>query len=564
MKNKKYQDHARFIWKSYIAEKWPYYLVGIFSVLVTNIMQIWAPKNLGWIIDFFADKPLPEFFVGTTKEETFIYLFAALLVSRVLLNLFRFGWRISLGRQTHYAAAMLRQNVWEHARYFKKDDLNKRFSKGALMSASASDSMSARFVFGFTLIGITDVAFLGLFTFIAMGLIHLPMAIFSFLSLLFIPLLVNKLVKKESAQYRSIQETQSEFNDLSAQAVSTIKLQRLTQTGPFWERRLMNIAEIYRQKKLTGAWLSLQYTPIMGMATIVTYIFLFGLGIYYVFNNQMSVGEFISMQGLIFLIHDPLMGLGFIISEWKRAFTALERLSEVYLHEKEEFLLREGAKLDTNSTDVVLDVRDLSYSFENSKSLFSNLNFQLKKGQRLGITGPIGAGKSTLLNLLSGLDQSHNGSILFYGKPIGHYAHLDLRHTIAQVSQKPFLFADSIRVNVSMDQNLSDEEIWHFLDLAGLKEDILNFPDQLDTQLGEWGINLSGGQKQRLTLARSLARRPKVLFLDDCLSAVDTITEEKILKNLDENLKEATLIWVAHRDSTLKYCDFTFELKGDE
>ena len=101
---------------------------------------------------------------------------------------------------------------------------------------------------------------------------------------------------------------------------------------------------------------------------------------------------------------------------------------------------------------------------------------------------------------------------------------------------------------------MTDDEIWKVLDIAVLSEDVKNFPDQLDTQLGEWGINLSGGQKQRLTLARALARNPKLLFLDDCLSAVDTITEEKILKNLDRYLKDVTLVWVAHRQSTLKYC----------
>ena len=113
-----------------------------------------------------------------------------------------------------------------------------------------------------------------------------------------------------------------------------------------------------------------------------------------------------------------------------------------------------------------------------------------------------------------------------------------------------------------MDRDISDEAIWKYLDLAGLKEDVEGFPHKLDTQLGEWGINLSGGQKQRLTLARALARDPKLLFLDDCLSAVDTITEERILKNLDTHLKDVTLVWVAHRKSTLKYCNHTFELKA--
>ena len=563
MRNTKLHDDARFIWKSFLKERWFYYSLGALAVLLTNIMQILAPKNIGWIVDFFDKKPIPKFFVGSSQEETFLILFAVLSVSRVLINIFRWGWRITLGRQTHHAAALLRRKVWDHVRFFKKQDLERKFTKGVLMSATASDSLSARFVFGFTLVAIFDVAFLGVFTFITMAYIHLEMALLSFATLLFIPIFVRKLSKQEVEQYRLIQDILSQFNDLSSQAVSTVKLQRLTQTGPFWERRLMGIAERHRENRLKGVGLSLLYIPVMGAASVISYIVLFVLGIYFTFNDKMSAGEFISMQGLIFLLHDPLMSLGFIVSEWKKGFTALERLAEIYHHEKEEFLLKDGFKIDQGNHEVVLEVQNLAYRFSESDApLFQNLSFKLNRGERLGITGPIGSGKSTLVNVLTGLDRKIEGEVYLYGKTFEQYSHQELRDHVGYVHQKSFLFADSIKVNVAMNRHLSDEEVWKYLDIAGLKEDVMNFPNQLRTQLGEWGINLSGGQKQRLTLARALARNPKVLFLDDCLSAVDTITEERILKNLDKHLKDVTLIWVAHRKSTLKYCHQTFELKA--
>lgn len=561
MRNTKFHDHAFFIWKSFLKDRWITYSLGAFSVLLTNLMQILAPKNIGWIVDFFAKKPVPAFLTGANDKETFLILFIVLAVSRLLINIFRFMWRITLGRQTHYAAADLRRDVWEHVRYFKKVDLDRKFTKGVLMSASASDSLSARFIFGFTLVAVADVAFLGVFTFITMAYIHVPMALMSFVVLLFVPIFVRKLSKKEVEQYRQIQDTLSHFNDLSSQAVSTIKLQRLTQTGPFWERRLMNVADTHRAQKLKGIGLSLLYIPVMGAAAIISYIVLFVMGIYFTFNGTMSVGQFISMQGLIFLLHDPLMSLGFIISEWKKGFTALERLAEIYKHEKENFLLQQGDPIVEKEEKPVLSVKDLSFTFKESQPLFQNLSFELKKGERLGITGPIGSGKTTLVSILTGLERHNGGVVNFYGKPFSEYTHSDLRNYIGHVHQKAFLFADSIKVNVAMDRDMSDEDVWKYLDLAGLKEDVEGFPNKLQTQLGEWGINLSGGQKQRLTLARALARQPKLLFLDDCLSAVDTITEERILKNLDQHLKDVTLVWVAHRKSTLKYCNHTFELR---
>lgn len=153
-----------------------------------------------------------------------------------------------------------------------------------------------------------------------------------------------------------------------------------------------------------------------------------------------------------------------------------------------------------------------------------------------------------------------DGKIHFLGQEFDQYSHENLRRYIGHVPQRPFLFATSIRENITMDRKMDDSEIWRYLELAGLDQDVRNFPDQLDTPLGEWGINLSGGQKQRLTLARALARTPKLLFLDDCLSAVDTVTEERILQNLDRELKDTTIIWVAHRRSTLKYCTQILEM----
>ena len=272
----------------------------------------------------------------------------------------------------------------------------------------------------------------------------------------------------------------------------------------------------------------------------------------------MSIGDFVAMQGLIVLLQDPLGELGFIISEWRKGFTSLDRLNKIYVNEKDHALLKSGKELIKEEN--ILSVKKLSFSYDGGKEIIKDLSFSMGQGDRLGIKGPIGAGKSTLVKLLAGFERDHRGEIKFHGKNYDEYSHVDLRRGITLVPQKPFLFAGPIRQNVGMDKKLSDTQIWHYLELADLKKDVEGFKDGLDTELGEWGINLSGGQKQRLTLARALARKPEFLLLDDCLSAVDTVTEEKILKNLDRELKDSSLIWVAHRDSTLKYCNKILDL----
>jgi ATP-binding cassette subfamily B protein len=540
------------IWKSYIRNNKLPYILGTLMVLLTNICQVLTTRLIGWTIDFFNNDSIPRVFIDSGQERTFLKLFYCLVACRVLITFGRMGWRITLGRQTHMASGLLRRKIWDNVRYFKRNDLNTSFTKGNLMNAANSDVNSSRFIFGFTIVGFIDVLFLGILTIGSMLLISWQMTIFSIVALSVLPYFVKKLSTSEVVKFKKSQKQLGDFNDLVTQVISTIRLQRLTQTGKFWVKRMVTSADEYRIVRKDALETSLKYIPVMGGASILSYVVLFGLGVGFVINGKMSVGDFVTMQGLIFLLQDPLMEMGFIISDWKRGTASLERLNDIYQNEKEGHLYTDGGPIEKD--ECVLSVKDLSFSYKEGENLLEHLSFSLTEGERFGITGPIGTGKSTLLGILSGIERNYTGKLYFHGRDYNSYTHSDLRNYMSIVQQKSFLFADTIKKNVMMDMDLSDDEVWYCLELAGLKEDVTNFENKLDTQLGEWGINLSGGQKQRLTLARALARRPKLLFLDDCLSAVDTVTEEKILNNLDRELSDTTLVWVAHRKSTLKNC----------
>lgn len=235
----------------------------------------------------------------------------------------------------------------------------------------------------------------------------------------------------------------------------------------------------------------------------------------------------------------------------------MKRLSDVFNTKVDSNIRVNGIEFKTSQN--VFELSNVNFSYEN-QVILKDINIKLKAGERLGILGPIGSGKSILIEILTGLNQDFTGEVKFMGHDIREYSHEVLRSHLVMVQQKSFLFADNIRNNIKLDLDVSDEQVWKALELACLDSDVKSFEKGLDTSLGEWGINLSGGQKQRLTLARALVRNPEILLLDDCLSAVDTVTEEKILKNLDRELAGSTLVWVAHRKSTLKYCDQILEL----
>lgn len=573
--NRRRDRLATSYWWGHILSRWPVYVLGVLTVVFTNAMQVVSTRNMGWIIDFFTGASLPGFLSGLDQTQTFYTLFAILLASSILVGVGRVGWRLTLARQTHEATAVLKEDLWDNVRFFKRRDLDDRFSKGFLMNASTSDVRSSRAIFGFTLVAVFDILFLGSLTIIAMCTIHLSLSLITFAALIIVPYFVRKLSHLEILRHENAQNYLGKLNDLASQVVSTVKLQRLSHTGGFWREKLVESSESYRQKRLLSAFTSLRYMPLMGGSSVLTYIILFSYGAFLVFQGSLSIGDFVAMQGLVFLLQGPLMELGFIVSEWRKGMTSLKRLNDIYDHEKESFLLGNynSEKLESIMTPVetsICSVENLSFTYPGTQfPIFRGLNFSLSVGERLGISGPIGSGKTTLVNILAGLEREGvEGQVYFQGRPISEYTHDYLREKIIIVHQKPFLFSTTIRENLLIDRdeirktnkrfpsNEADEDefLWFYLELAGLADDVRGFTHGLDTSLGEWGLNLSGGQKQRLTLARALVKAPVMLLLDDCLSAVDTMTEEKILSHLDRELKETTLIWVAHRESTLKYC----------
>lgn len=545
------------LWTSFVKENWPYYVLGMFCVAFTAVTQILSPMLIGWGIDFFKGVEIPSFLTQSSKRETFQYIFILLVCNIAIMNCLRSGWRITLGRMTHKATAFYKKKLWASARYFSRNDLDTEYTIGNLMNLSTSDVGMVRFLHGFTLIGLFDVIFLGLFSIGAMFYINWQMALVVMFIVPTLPVFIYRLAKVEMERWEQTQKFLSKFNEQVSRAVETVKLQRLTQTGAFWRRRLETAANDYRMKRLASIFTSFRYYPTVGSGTLFSYVVLFGMGIQQVYAGNITIGEFVAFQSFVFLLQEPLMEAGFIVSELQKGRTSFGRLADVFNNPADPNIKMDG--LSEADSDLVFRVNKLGYSYENQEVL-KDVNIEVNRGERLGILGPIGSGKSTLVEILIGLRKDYQGDVELLGKDIRSFSHNYLRNEFVMVQQKSFLFADNIRNNIKLEMDLSDEEVWQALDLACLSEDVKTFEEGLDTQLGEWGVNLSGGQKQRLTLARALVRKPKYLLLDDCLSAVDTVTEETILKNLDHNLKESTLVWVAHRRSTLKYCDQILEL----
>lgn len=540
---------SRTLWIRHLKNHWPTYVLGSLAIFATDVTEVMIPKIVQWSIDSIR-----------LKGDNLLEL-VGLFVGVLLLQFVgRIVWRQTLGQQTHYVAAQMKSKLWNRARYLPQSRLESDLSPGELMNVATGDVGVARFTFGFSWVGTLDFIALIIMTVTSMCLIDWKLALLLLSPNPLLPFFLNRLSKRESQQHKVAQESLSALTDLAAQAVGTAKLQRLSQSNAFWVKRLYEAASEYRKKRVAVVFTSIDFIPYTGIAPLISFALLVYFGVPKVISGELSLGAFVALQTYVFMIQVPLFELGTLISEWQRGFSSLDRITHTF-SQKESDGLRSGG-IQPTLTPAVYSIKNLSFAFPGGTTLFKNLSLNIKQGERLGIYGAIGTGKSTFIQILAGFETRFQGEVQLYGKEIKHYSHAALRNILAVVPQKPFLFADTLFSNIQMNREYSEEEIWHFLELAGLADDIKQFPDKLQTKLGEWGVNLSGGQKQRMTLARALATKPEILLLDDCLSAVDTVTEEKILNNLDKHLKNTTLVWVAHRASTLRYCSAKIEFSN--
>jgi ATP-binding cassette subfamily B protein len=341
-----------------------------------------------------------------------------------------------------------------------------------------------------------------------------------------------------------VQENLSGIRTIQAMVQEDNEIQRFLDTNQAYSNAFYQQARI---NSLMSAWM-----PSLAAVCSVTIL---GYGGYLVIEGALTAGELIAFFMYVNMVVQPFRVAGFIISLFQRAAVASDRLFEVLSLDPEIADRPTGTAPLEITGDV--EIRDLTFRYENQREdALSHVNLHVAPGERISIMGRVGSGKTTLLKQLVRLLDTPDGTIFIDGVDVTHYRLSQLRSQVALVPQDPFLFGEPLKSNLTYDDpNRALDEIWAAATSADLKETIEDFPERLDTIVGERGVTLSGGQKQRATLARGLIRHAPVLVLDDCFSSVDTGTEEHILSELARLRKGQTTILVSHRVSTARHSD---------
>lgn len=567
--------------------KWSY-LLGIITLFVVDLLGLLIPEYTGKITDGLKDK--------TMDFQGILYMIGLILAVGGLMAIGRFLWRIFIfggARKIEYA---LRNDMFEHlttlsTRYFNEN------KTGDFMAHFTSDLSAIRMALGPAVVTSFDAIIMTIMVVVKMVFyVDLRLTLLACIPMIFIMIGGIYFGSKVEKRFTKKQEAFSNMTDEVQESISGVRVvkafvQEEKEIGSFSRTNLKNKKANLQVVKLQATVLPL-LDLLIGISSVITLLF----GGKLVLDGVITPGKFVAFISYIGMLVWPMIAAGESINLLSQGFASIKRVRTIFMEQPE---IVDGPECDNEVTKLLGEIalNHLTFSYkEGSTPVLQDISVKIPKGNTLAILGRTGSGKTTIANLLLRLYDVEDGMITFDRNSIRKIPLHVLREQIAYVPQDNFLFSDTIQTNIAFGvrklRDIEDEEekmklfpskkermeahlesdfmkteskadgIYQDLDMvqeaaktACIHDNIMDFPKQYSTMVGERGVTVSGGQKQRSSIARALMKDAPILILDDALSAVDTNTEEQILRNLKENRKDKTTIIIAHRISTIQNAD---------
>ena len=532
--------------------------MGTLFIIIANYFSIMPAVLVRYSFDLLkGNYELFKLFDGFDLQTDAYALFAKsiwilgilILISALLRGVFMFFMRQTIIVMSRIIEYDLKNEIFEHYQSLPLSFYRKN-NTGDLMNRISEDVSKVRMYFGPAIMyGITLLTlFLMVIPF--MFSINFKLTIYSLIPLPILSLsiyLVNNIIHKRSER---IQESLSNLSTFVQEAFSGIRVIKAFDREEDINLQFEKQSTDYKNKSLKLAFVQAVFFPLImsliGLSVILT-IYIGGVE---VFNGSISTGVIAEFIIYVNLLTWPVAALGWITSIIQQAAASQKRINE-FLEKKTDIISTENLEKNLAGT-IEFENVDFIYPDSGIHAL-KNISFKVNQGESVAIIGNTGAGKSTLANLICRMYDISSGSLKIDGKSIQKYNLSCLRSQIGFVPQDVFLFSDSIRNNIAFgNPGMNEEKIIQAAKDADLLNNIADLPNGFDTRVGERGITLSGGQKQRVSIARAVAREPKILILDDALSAVDTKTENTILEAMAKIMKGRTSLIISHRVSSAK------------
>ena len=426
---------------------------------------------------------------------------------------------------------------------------------GDLMTRATSDLNAIRMVLSNAIIYTADaIVFFGLALAIMLQ-IDTTLTLVALLPYPILTIIIRLLGKRLHAHYERIQEAFSTMNTKVQENLSGVRVVKAytleaNEVEHFKELNQEFVDRNHRQIRLMTF-----FFPLFRFLPGISGVVLLWMGGLHVIEGKITLGDFVAFNAYLMMLVRPMIMLGFIVNTFERGAASMDRINAILNEEPEIY---DGENVKWNFKDIAgeIEFRNLNFSYPDGQTVLKDINLKVEQGSTLAIVGGTGSGKSTLVDLIPRIRQAERGTIFIDGVDIQDIPLSVLRSNIGFVEQEPFLFSDYLRNNIAYGMDTpNDDEIREAAHNADLLSQIEEFPDGLQTFLGERGITISGGQRQRSALARAIIIKPKILILDDAFASVDTQTEDTILSRLSEIMKGRTTILISHRISTVKAAD---------
>ncbi len=532
--------------------------LGLLTVIVSNLFTVATP----WFIGEAIDK-LKYGLESKSLEHTDLLIYAALVVGFAIIA----GVMLFLTRQTIIVVSRkieydLRNDFLSHIQklpltYFQNTPT------GDLMAHATNDISAVRNVLGPGIMYPADTLMTLSMSLILMFVKDWQLTLLALIPMPFVSYAVYYLGKVIHEKFNERQEQYSILTTKAQENLSGARVVKAYVREEYEVEQFRKASWEYFKKNLVLAKAQSIMWPLMfilvGLSLLIT-IYVGGLK---VINGEMTIGTLTAFMTYLSLLIWPMIAFGWVTNMWQQGAASMKRLIKIF-DTVPAIRNMEGTDHSINTIDGEIEFRDVTFTHESAqKPTLTHIDLKIPKSSTLAIVGYTGAGKSSLVNLIPRLYDVSDGTILIDGVDIKKIPVEVLRKSIGYVPQETFLFSDSIAENIRYGDDDAVHEMMHeAAEVSQIAHDVVDFPKQYETMLGERGITLSGGQKQRTSIARAILRKPKILILDDALSAVDTYTEEKILQRLKTLMSGRTSIIIAHRISTVKHADNIIVLDG--
>lgn len=544
-----------FLNKYFLKYRWRL-LLGVFFVVASNIFALYPAQYVRKAFD--TAKELIEANKNNVQNineltEPLLY-FGLLIVAFALLK----GIFMFFMRQTIIVMSRLIEYDLKNEIYLQYQRLDTAFYKrnntGDLMARISEDVSRVRMFLGpATMYPINMISLFSLIVY-TMFSINIKLTLFVLIPLPIMSITIFYISKVIHQKSQGVQKQLSKLSTLSQEAFSGIRVIKSFVNEKSNSKRFEKETNEYLNRNVSLAKTNALFFPFMllliGLSTLLTIYF----GGQEAAAGNITTGNIAEFIIYVNMLTWPMASIGWVTSIIQRAAASQKRINE-FLNTKPEI---QNHQHETSEIEGAIRFENISFTYPDTgiKAL-NNVSFEIPKGDSFAIVGKTGSGKSTIAQLISRIYDADSGKVLIDDKNITQLNLFDLRNSMGYVPQEALLFSDSIANNIAFGSQQKPEQnnIENAARMAAIHENIISFKEDYETQVGERGVTLSGGQKQRISIARAFIRNPQILIFDDCLSAVDTETEDHILKHLKEMMQSCTKIIISHRISSIKHAE---------